>query len=299
MRLREMIKEVLYRVPPYPRAIIRALNLGYIANFRFPVTFNEKVNARKLWSRDRRYIGFSDKLEAKKLIGDLLGEEFVVPTLAVFDLPTVDQLVDLQGRYERFVLKRTDGSGGIYFVERDDSRERLIRICADYQRLLGGASFGAKKGEWWYGEIKPKVIAELDLCDSRGRVPDDYKFHVFRRVNGESPCVILEVHFDRNGVHTRSFFDSDLNWLNIRKGRGIPSIHTAIARPANYDLMLDACIKVSTVFNYARLDLYNLDGRVYFGELTFAPGSGFVRFESKIVDRWFGQHWLQSEDGTW
>jgi hypothetical protein len=139
--------------------------------------------------------------------------------------------------------------------------------------------------EWPYKDLKPKIVCEKLLIDRNGKVPDDYKFFCF---SGEPRVVI--VHKDRFGDYTESYYD--IEWNELDAAASISNVsHVKDRKPEGYDEMIRIAKKLSAGFRHVRVDLYNIEGRIYFGEMTFFPGSGLMLIEPEEVDQLWGS-WI-------
>lgn len=138
--------------------------------------------------------------------------------------------------------------------------------------------------EWCYKNLKPKLIIEELLNDSNGNIPVDYKFYCF---NGE--VKFLQVDFDRYSAHKRNLYDPDFNLINC--GYAFPNKQITAFPPENFkELKLIASI-LSKGLDFIRVDLYSVENKAYFGEMTNYPENGFGRFEPNEYDLFFGRYW--------
>lgn len=283
INMKYLFKKLVYLLPIKTQIIIRGLyHLGYYLDLNHPKTFNEKIQARKLDKVNDLFVICSDKAAVRKYVADKIGEEYLIPLIYVGSTITVEQL-------KKFgigiVAKTTHDSGNVHLIT--DSNQNYQEICS---ALLGhfDHDFGKRTHENWYSKISPQIIVEKLLVKKNGEIPEDYKFHVFNK-NGKFK-VILQIDYDRFTDHNRSFYDENLKLLpfsikykNYQKEITIP--------PKNFDRMIDLSKKLSSEFEYVRVDFYNVDGDIYFGELTFAHGSGFEDFLPKKYDLIIGQEW--------
>ncbi len=286
-----MLKKILKEVK-FIRDVSFTVNFlllnKYIPNVNKPKTYNEKINYRKKNFKNPLFSLCSDKVAVKDYVEKKVSKDIVIPNLFIGESVSLEVVKKLLLEHESFLLKANHNSGPVYSLSSEMSDNILRDACDDINRQLS-IDFGKYQNEHWYSNIKPKVLIEKRIYPEKGeRDLKDYKFHVFKRADG-SLKILLHVDFDRSNNHNRSFFDEDLNWLPF--STYVPSIHTKMIRPKNYDVMLDIVKKLSEPFSYVRVDLYNVDGYIYFGELTFAPGSGLSPFTSKGYDLWMGNLW--------
>lgn len=273
-----------------PRSLLQYIKmigcLRYIPNINRPKTFNEKIQYRKKYGTHELFSLCSDKLKVKKYVEDLIGEKYVIKNHFSGDKISVDDIKRIVAEKGPVVAKLNHDSGSVYLIDDGNSEEELHFLVQELNKSIYN-DYGKKSGEHWYSEIDAKILVEQQLMkDSKGELPD-YKFHVF--TNGEEQEVILHVDFDRYSNHNRTWFDKNLNYLPF--AMGYPNIKTSIEAPKNYHLMLELSKKLAKPFSYARVNLYNVDGEIYFGEITFAHGSGFEKFTTKYHDKWMGAFW--------
>lgn len=262
-------------------------HLGYIPNFNKPKTFNEKINFRKRNEFNKLFSVCSDKIAVKDWVSNKGYKDTLIENYGVYcEITALDVLSTLEKKGE-FLVKANHNSGPVYVINEGIKTSEVEAICSCVNRQLK-EDFGLKQGEPWYSEIKPKILFEKKLKPHTNEELRDYKFHVFNNKD-TAPKVVVQVDFDRNSNHNRSMFDEDLNWLPFSIEYAM--IKTNLEKPENYDYMLSVAKDLAKEFDYARIDLYNVDGNVYFGEVTFAHGSGLEKFSTKAHDKWLGQHW--------
>lgn len=268
--------------------------LSYIPNLRTPKTFNEKIQYRKKNWKDKRIITCSDKVKVKDYVANAIGTDFIIDNLYVGDSIDIGTLTRILEHNNGAVVKANHNSGPVYVLSGEEELSYLKFVCADINKQLT-KDFGKKNGEGWYSHINRKVLVERRLeCEEKSLL--DYKFHIFSQENGEQNC-ILHVDFDRGNNHNRSFFTEELEWLPFSVM--YPAIRTKIAEPENYSIMLQSAKKLAEKFPYVRIDFYNLNGKIYFGEMTFAHEAGYGTFTNKSYDKWFGNFWdLKFENKT-
>ena len=241
------------------------LEMGYKLNLDNPQTFNEKLQWLKLYNRKPEYTKMVDKFAAKEYVAKIIGEEYIIPTLDVWD--KFDD-IDFDKLPNQFVLKTTHGGGNTGVVicrdkstlDKDRARRRLNKSLR--------TSIYTKFKEWPYKNVKRRIIAE-ELIGDHNIV--DYKFSCF---NGVATDVMT--CSDRSTGETKFYFFSP-KWELLRYNkRGIAAPEGfSIPAPKNYEKMFEIASKLSEGIPYLRVDLYNIDGKIYFGELTFFPQSGF------------------------
>ena len=289
MKIKKQLKEIkvirklyfLYRF---------VLDNKYFPNFKKPKTFNEKINYRKNNPKNNLFPLCSDKIEVKKYVANILGDKYIIPTLFEGGEITSEKLLTILKDNEECYLKANHNSGPVYLITQEMSLDKLTFLCDDINNQLK-IDFGKYQNERWYSDIEPRVLVEKRIKpEINNKDLKDFKFHVFRQADG-SQKIILHVDFDRSTNHNRSFFDVDLNWLPV--SIKYPSIKTKLDIPENYDEMIKLVKKLAVPFSYVRVDLYNVNGSIYFGELTFAHESGDGSFPCYSHDLWMGKMWQE------
>ncbi|WP_175418656.1 ATP-grasp fold amidoligase family protein [Salinivibrio sp. SS2] len=255
-------------------------NHGYPLNLKDPKSFNEKLYYRKYYGNFDNMALFADKYKVRDYVEKKVGSKYLIPLLGLYEEFTQE---DWRALPNKFVLKTNHGSGArhIHIVTNKES-ENVSDIVKKFRKALK-ESFGIIKQEPFYARIDRKVIAEKYL-ESEGKTPNDYKFHCF----GEK--IFIQVDSDRYDNHKRSFFDADWNRLNIRLDSKFPEIEECLP-PSNLKEMIEVATKLSSDFDYVRVDLYNVNGRVYFGELTLTHGNGTEDFKPGHIDMEWGSYW--------
>lgn len=260
----------------------------YLPNFRKPKTYNEKINFRKSSWNNPLFITCADKIAVKKYVADITGKQYIIPTLYEADSISLDIVKGILTKHGDCLLKANHNSGPVYLLSNSMTESELQSACDDVNDQLS-IDFGKYQNEPWYSQIEPQILIEKRIFPEPGENDlKDYKFHIFRQNDG-SQKVILHIDFDRSSNHNRSFFDDELNWLPF--AMKYPCIRTHVTKPQNYDEMLKIAKKLAEPFSYVRVDFYNVNGNIYFGELTFAHGGGRESFTSKAHDLWMGQLW--------
>ena len=254
--------------------------MGYPMDWKNPKTFNEKLQWLKVYNKKPIYTTMVDKYAAKKYVADIIGEEYIIPTLGVWD--SFDD-IDFDALPDQFVLKCTHDSGGLVIV-RDKSKFDKEAACKKFKIAMNRNPYDVTR-EWPYKNVKPQIIAEKYMVDESGaKELTDYKFFCF---DGKVDCVM--VCLDRSTGDTKFyFFDEawELKRLNVR-GKNAPEGFT-IPKPECMDEMFRIAAKLSEGVPFLRVDLYQSGGKIYFGELTFFPNSGFDKNLLPETDMYFG-----------
>lgn len=242
-----------------------------------PQTFNEKMQWLKINDRKEEYIKYADKYEVKKFISDTIGEEYLIPTLWAGDNPDEIPFSDLP---DKFVIKCNHGSHCNIICK--DKNELNIKLVKKQLRKWVKMNWFGYGREWPYKMIKPKILIEKYMKDNNTNDLNDYKFFCF---NGH-PKYIL-VCSDRYNKLKETFFD--LNWNVASFKRPNHEIDDNIKKPNNLKLMINLATKLSKSIPFSRIDFYEINGNVYFGEITFYPASGLSKFDPEEWDYKLGK----------
>lgn len=260
----------------------------YIPNFKFPKTYNEKINYRKSNSSNKLFSICSDKIKVKDWVSDLGYNELLIETYFTGKNIEYKKVKSLLLQYGDILVKANHNSGPVCLLTTDASDEDIAKVCDEINSQLL-VDYGKIKREPWYSDIEPAVLVEKRIKPVLGdRDLNDYKFHAFKQKDGTFK-ILLHIDFERSANHNRSFFDENLNWLPFSVE--YPCLVTEIDKPKNFEKMLEIVKDLAQPFSYVRVDLYNVDGVIYFGELTFAHGSGAEKFTSEEYDLWLGSLW--------
>ena len=247
-----------------------------------PTTFNEKLQWLKLHDRKPEYTQMVDKYEAKKYVAEKIGEQYIIPTLGVWD--KLDD-IDFDSLPNQFVLKCTHDSGGLV-VCRDKSKLDLSFVRKKIQKCLGQNYYWSGR-EWVYKNVKPRIIAEKYMEDEKTSELRDYKIFCF---NGEAKLLFIATDRQTEGEETKfDFFDMEFNHLPFTNGH--PNAEIPPEKPVCFDEMRELAEKLSTGIPHLRVDFYEVNGRVYFGELTFSHWSGMTPFDPPEWDEKLGE-WI-------
>lgn len=248
-------------------------------NLKNPRTFNEKLNWLKFNDRNPFYTIVVDKLANREYIKRTIGEEYLIPLLGTWDC--FDD-IDFRCLPEQFVLKCNHDSGGLVICT---DKKKLDKEAA--RKKIGHSlkcKFYYVGREWQYKNIKPKIICEQLIGDGKV-LPADYKFMCF---NGKPDSVM--VCYGRETGNAKFFF-FDMEWKLKRYnewGKNAPE-HFMLPKPKNFERMIEIAKILSKPYYFARIDLYNINGKIYFGEITLCPNSGFDANLTFETDMLFGK----------
>lgn len=239
-----------------------------------PQTFNEKLQWLKLHDRKPEYTTMVDKYAVKKYVADIIGEKYIIPTLGVWN--HFDE-IDFDKLPNQFVLKCTHDSGGIVICK-DKNKLDLKSAKKKIEKCLKRNYYWSSR-EWPYKDVKPMIIAEKYMEDSKAHELIDYKFMCF---NGVVKCSFTcSERFTESGLKV-TFFDKDWNVMPFE--RHYPASKNPPKKPINYSKMIQFSERLSKEIPFVRVDFYEINGQLYFGELTFYPGGGFEEFTPEEWD---------------
>ena len=250
-------------------------------NLKAPQTFNEKLQWLKIYDHKPAYTTMVDKYAAKKYVAEKIGEEHIIPTLGVWD--KFDD-IDFDKLPDKFVLKCTHDSGGLVIckdkgtLDISAARKRINRSLQNDYYLYGR--------EWPYKDVPRKIIAEKYMEDNTLHELRDYKFFCF---GGQVKC--FKVDFDRFIEHHANYFDRDGNLLEFGEVVCPPVYERKIDLPKTLPKMIEFAEQLSNGIPFLRADFYDVNGKIYFGELTFFPASGLGEFVPKEWDLKLGE-WI-------
>lgn len=248
-----------------------------------PRTFNQKLQWLKLYDRNPLYTVMVDKNLVKKYVGDIIGYEYLIPTLEVWD--SVDD-IDFDVLPKKFVLKCNHNSGLGMCICTDKSKLDVKKAKKDLKRGLKQDYYLTGR-EWPYKDVPRKIVAEKFLKGDTGGLTD-YKIHCF---NGVPKFVLVcRDRFSESGL-TEDFYTPEWELMPVKRP-SIPNAKTPLPKPEKLDEMLALAAKLSENIPFLRVDFYYVEGKIYFSELTFFPASGFAPFEPEEWDRTFGD-WLE------
>lgn len=281
-----LLIKLLYSVSPLlPDALylklLFPLHTGYKLNLENPKTYNEKLQWLKINYRKPMMTTMVDKYEAKNYARDIIGDEYIVKTLGVWD--DFEQ-IDFDLLPSRFVLKTTHDQGGVVIVHdknnfnKEEARKKLTKHLKFKHFYL--------TREWPYKNVKPRIMAEEYLENTGIGELRDYKFFCF---HGE-PKLMYISHGKEIGKLYLNHFDLDFNKLDISRAN-YPKTSLDCEKPTSFELMKDLAKEISSNLPHVRVDFYEILGKPYLGELTFYQGGGLESFTPLEWDYKLGS-WL-------
>lgn len=258
--------------------------MGKWPNFEHPQTFSEKLQWMKLHDRNPLYTKLVDKYEVKAIVAKKIGEEYIIPTIGVWD--SVNQ-IDFDSLPNQFVLKCTHDSGGLVIckdkskLDKEAAKKKLAE-CLKHSFYWG-------MREWPYKDVKPRVIAEQYMEDETGELRD-YKFFCF---DGQVKALFIASDRTKDSETKFDFYDENFNHLPFTNGH--PNAIVPPTKPLCFNEMKKLAAVLSKGIPQVRVDFYEIRGKVYFGEMTFFHWSGMTPFVPKEWDFKFGS-WIELQN---
>lgn len=244
--------------------------MGKELNLENPKTFNEKLQWLKLYNRRPEYTMMVDKYAVKLYVAEKIGEEYIIPTLGVWD--SFDD-IDFDKLPNQFVLKTTHGGGNTGVVVCKDKSKFDIHSAKKKLKKSFKQDLYISLREWPYKDVKKRILAEQYIADSNGEL-NDYKFFCF---HGVPKMMFMATERNSKTGVCFDYFDMEFNHLPFEQCG--PNSKKQLSKPLAMDEMKQIAIKLSANIPHVRVDLYNVDGKIYFGEITFFDSSGLEQFD--------------------
>lgn len=255
-------------------------NMKQVLDLENPVTFNEKLQWLKINDRNPEYTKLVDKYEVKKYIADKIGEQYVIPLLGVWNNAYE---IDFSKLPNQFVLKCNHDSKSVIIVK-DKSKLNIQETIKKLNKCLKLNAYWYGR-EWPYKNVKPCIIAEKFMEEKKGQALVDYKVFCF---HGKAKLIeIIRGRYTEN--YTQDIYD--IEWNNTGIGQGYKTDENYLEKPVFFDEMIELSEILAKDIIHVRVDWYFVNNQLYFGELTFFDGSGFVPFENKEDDVLLGS-WI-------
>lgn len=255
---------------------------GYDLDLENPKTYSEKLQWLKLYDRNKYYVELVDKEKVKEIVADKIGQEYIIPTLGVWNK---FENINFEQLPNQFVLKCTHDSGGLIICT--DKNKLNVRKARKKMNKSLKNNYYMQNREWPYKNVPRKIIAEQYMVDESGYELKDYKFFCF---DGKVKAMFIASDRESDSEETKfDFFDSEFNKLPFTNGH--PNSKKQFIKPKTFDEMKMLAEKLSKGLPQARIDFYDVNGKVYFGEITFFHWSGFKKFNPPIWDKKFGE-WI-------
>lgn len=256
--------------------LLYRFKMGRRLDLKNPQTFTEKLQWLKLYNRKQEYTTMVDKYAVKEYVANIIGEEYIIPTLGVWDKPDD---IDWDSLPNQFVLKTTHGGGGGGVVIcRDKTTFNKEKALTKLSQSLKSDIYSGLR-EWPYKNVPKRIIAEKFIAPEKISSPKDlldYKFFCF---DGEPKFLYVS----DSPSHSLAFLNTDWTLTDFGRDDYHP-LEQLPEKPENLEEMLDIARKLSSGIPHVRVDLYNIDNHIYFGELTLYTGSGYIPFNPKEYD---------------
>ena len=252
--------------------------MGYKLNLKNPQTFNEKLQWLKLYDRNPEYTKMVDKYEVREYIKEKIGEEYLIPLIGVYD--KFDD-IDFDELPNQFVIKCNHDSGGLVICK-DKGKLNIEETRKKINKSLKRNYYYSGR-EWPYKNVKPRIIIEKYMEDSNKSDLIDYKLFCF---NGIPKIVLVCSERFSSSNMCETWFD--MNWKLIDMTESGHRVDSTISKPKQLKKMVELSKKLSKNIPFIRVDWYEIGDKLYFGELTFYPASGFEKFEPKEWNKKIG-----------
>ena len=270
-KIKKIIPDKIFLEYQFYKRMKRKLNL------KNPKTFNEKLQWLKLYDRKPEYTKMVDKYEAKEYVTNIIGKEYIIPTLGIYNK---FEDINFERLPNQFVLKCTHDSGGL-IICKDKTKLKINEAKNKINESLKKNYYYSGR-EWPYKNVKPRIIIEKYMVDESKTELKDYKIFNF---NGIPQFV--QVDFNRFKDHQRKLYS--INWKELDFNFVYPiNKKVKINRPENLKKILELAKKIAKDHPFLRTDFYVINDKIYFGEITFFPEAGFGKFVPEKWDRKLG-----------
>ncbi len=275
-----LVKKLKFLPPPLYVKVYYEYYTGKKLDLKDPKEFNEKIQWLKVYYKDPRLTRLVDKYAVRDYVEDKVGAKYLNKLLGVYESSGE---VDFSTLPDKFVIKGVHGCNWNLIVE-DKSKLVDWKARLKFRKWLSRNYYFRSGLEWAYKDVKPRLIAEAFLEELGKKSINDYKFFCF---NGEPR--FIQVDLERKESHTRRYLD--LNWQPLPfRDTDYPPFEKLLEKPKNYEEMVQVVRRLADDFPFVRVDLYNLDGRIVFGEMTFYPADGRLEFVPDSYNRIIGDY---------
>ncbi len=252
---------------------------GKKLNLENPQTFNEKLQWLKLYDRKPEYTKMVDKYEVKKYVENLVGKEYIIPTLGIYNTWEEIKFEELPNE---FAIKCTHDSGSVVICKNKDSFNKN-KARKKIEKALK-RNFYINGREWPYKNVKPRIIIEKYMKNEDEEELKDYKLFCF---NGKPEIILVCSERYSSSNMCETWFDEDWNLMDIIEGNH--RVDKNIKAPQSFKKMKYLASQLSKNIPFVRIDFYEVNSKIYFGEMTFFPASGFEKFDPKEWDKKLGK----------
>lgn len=283
--MKEMLRHFYYRILSMKkRMLLRMGQIFYIKSayrtlfgeeicLNPPRTFAEKIQWLKLYDHNPKIIEYADKFAVREHVKNVVGEKYLIPLIATWDTASEVNFDELPNS---FVIKPNNSSGKVLICK--DKTQLDCNVAYKTIKKWQKENLTKQTGEWFYEKIPYKIVCEEFLEDDIS----DYKMYF---ANGEFICT--QVIAGRHS-HNKTYTYYDQNWQLLPIVRyGMPRASELQEKPEKYTEMLEVAKKLAEDFNFMRVDLYYVNNNIYFGELSFYPNNGFIRYQTNEMDEFF------------
>lgn len=251
------------------------LIFGEQLNLKNPKKFNEKLQWLKLYNRKQEYVDLVDKIKVKDYVAGIIGKQYIIPTLGIWE--KFDD-IDFSTLPDKFVIKCNHDSGNVVIC-RDKLKFDIDKAKSIITNYLN-SDYYLRGREWPYKKVKRRIFIEKFIEDMSNEDLIDFKFYCFKGI--PKFCQVIR---NRNSEETIDFYDMDWKLQNfVGLTPGINNSTDLIWKPRNFEEMRTIAETISKGHPFVRVDLYNISGQIYFGEITFFPASGFGKFTPEIYN---------------
>ncbi|HIF9315344.1 TPA: ATP-grasp fold amidoligase family protein [Photobacterium damselae] len=253
-----------------------------LPDLKLPKTFSDKIIFRILNERDERFTTLADKYLVREYVANKIGDKYLIPLIGVYK-NTLE--IDIDQLPDKFVLKCNHDSGSVVICK-DKSKFNFNNAVNKLDNALKINYYHCTR-EQHYKDINPLILCEKFITED-GHEPNDYKFHMFNQGGGRFK-ILIQCDEGRFSTHTRSFYTDqwDLLPFELTYPKG-----DAIQQPSNLLKMIELAKLLASNFSYVRVDFYEIKNQIFFGEMTFTPGSGMESFSPRHWDETLGSYWI-------
>ncbi len=235
-------------------------------NLKNPKNINEKIQWLIVYKYGKKEADLADKILVKDYVAKKCGTQIIPKLYGVYNNASE---IDITQLPNTFVLKTNNGSGDVFVCF--DKRKFDFNTALKTLNKNLKVKYSRYQLEYHYDYIKPKILCEELLMEEKDHLPFDYKFFCF---NGKVEAILVCSNREKNNY--RDFYDVNWNYIDfVKKERRNPN---KLTKPENLNKMINYAEKISSEFPFVRVDLYNINGKIYFGEMTFSPAAGLIDY---------------------
>ncbi|WP_289130534.1 ATP-grasp fold amidoligase family protein [uncultured Clostridium sp.] len=246
-------------------------------------TFNEKLQWLKINDRNPIYTQLVDKYEVREYIKNTIGENYLIPLIGVWN-DVKD--IEIDNLPDKFVLKTTHDSGTVIICTNKENFN--VKLAKNKLKKSMNINYYYQWREWPYKNVTPKIICEEYMIDKKDGELKDYKFMCF---SGKVKFVMVCTNRNKKEGLRINFFDEKWNVMDCQREKHPPT-SIPIEKPINFEKMIELAERLSKGIPFLRVDFYEINEKIYFGELTFYPASGLEKFLPEKYDYLFGE-WIK------